>query len=152
MYEGATATAEAVFLAQRVKKKRTKVLYSAALHPDYIETVKTYMRHQNVQLVEIPLTSQGQTDLDKIKNELDDSTLCSLLPMTNFYGVIEDLKTHGELLAQNEALFVAVMSEMSCLGMLTDPGSFGADIVVGEAQSLGLPVAYGGPNVGFFGM
>ncbi len=150
MYEGATAVAEAVFLAQRVKKKRTKVLYSAGLHPEYIETLKTYMHHQNVELVEIPLAENGQTDLAIIEKELDDTSLCSLLPVINFYGVIEDLKKHGALLANHEALFVVVIIEMSGLGMLTPPGEFGADVVVGEAQSLGLPVSYGGPNLGVF--
>lgn len=150
MYEGATAVAESVFLAQRAKKKRTKVLYSAAMHPEYIETLKTYMRHQNVTLTEIPIAENGQTDLKVLEAELDDTALCSLIPVINFYGVIEDLKTHGELLAKNDALFVAVCTEMSSLGMLTPPGDFGADVVVGEAQSLGLPAAYGGPYLGIF--
>lgn len=150
MYEGATAAAEALFMAQRVKKKRDRVLYSAALHPEYIETLKTYTRHQDIELAAIPLAENGQTDLAAMERELDDKTLCALLPTVNFYGVIEDQKRQGELLTGSDVLFVSVVTEMSSLGLLTPPGAFGADIVVGEAQSLGLPVSYGGPNLGIF--
>ena len=150
MYEGATAAAESIFMARRLGKKRRKALYSAALHPEYIETLKTYTRHQNIELVEVPVAENGQTDLAQAERMLDSETLCSLLPVVNFYGVIEDTKRHGRILAESAALSISVVTEMSCLGMLAPPGDFGADIVVGEAQSLGLPVSYGGPNLGVF--
>lgn len=150
MYEGATALAEAIFMATRVNKKKTKVLYSAGVHPEYIETVKTYTQHTNLDLVEIPLAANGQTDLSALEKELDDSALCSIIQLINFYGVIEDQKAHQALLANSKALSIACIIEMSSLGMITPPGQFDFDIVVGEAQSLGLPVSFGGPNLGIF--
>lgn len=150
MYEGATALAEAIFMASRVKKKQKKVLYSAGIHPEYIETVKTYTIHTDLELVEIPLAENGQTDLSALEKELDDSVLCSAIQVVNFYGVIENQKAHQDLMANSKALSIACVVEMSSLGVIAPPGEFGFDIVVGEAQSLGLPVMFGGPNLGVF--
>ncbi len=150
MYEGATAAAEAVLMAKRIRPKPDIVLISSGLHPEYFETIKTYTRHKNLRLVEIPLDENGRTDFSVLKSQLDKTVLCSLLQIVNFFGIIEDQKTHADLLADSPILSISVIPEMSSLGLLKPPGEFGADIVVGEGQSLGLPVSYGGPNLGIF--
>ena len=150
MYEGATAVVEAVFMAKRIKKKLNRVLVSAGLHPEYLQTLRTYLKHQNLEIVIVPLNEKGQTDLTELEKMIDDQTLCSIFPVINFYGIIEDQKRHGEILDSVNAINIAVIIEMTALGMIAPPGKFGADIVVGEAQSLGLPVAYGGPYLGIF--
>ncbi|MBT4286112.1 MAG: aminomethyl-transferring glycine dehydrogenase subunit GcvPA [Deltaproteobacteria bacterium] len=150
MYEGATAVAEAVFMAKRIKKKLNRVLVSTGLHPEYLQVLRTYLKHSSLEIALVPVDEKGQTDLDELEKMIDDSTLCSVFPVINFYGVIEDQKRHGEILDKVNAINISVIIEMTALGMIAPPGEFGADIVVGEAQSLGLPVAYGGPYLGIF--
>lgn len=151
MYEAGSAAAEAVMMAKRVNPKPNKVLLSAGLHPEYAETIKTYLSFGDYQIVTIPLLSSGQTDLELLEKELDQNALCSVLQVVNFYGVIEDQAAHGALLAKSKALNIAVLPEMTSLGLIQTPGQHGADIFVGEGQSLGLPLSYGGPYLGVFG-
>jgi len=150
MYEGATATAEAVFMAKRILPKRKRVIVSKGLHPEYRETLRTYLHHQGLEIVEIPLQANGQTDYHALQAALDENSLCSLLQVVNFYGVIEDQRQHQELVEEAGAVNIAVVVEMTSLGMIQPPGSFNVDIVTGEAQSLGLPLSFGGPNLGVF--
>ncbi|MDT8445476.1 MAG: aminomethyl-transferring glycine dehydrogenase subunit GcvPA [bacterium] len=150
MYEGASATAEAVMMAKRVYAKGSKVLVSAGLHPEYLETLRTYLSFGDLELVLIPLQANGQTDLEALKAQLDETALCSVLQRVNFYGVIEDASAHAALLEGFKALNIEVLPEMTALGLLKTPGELGVDIFVGEGQSLGLPVSYGGPNLGVF--
>ena len=148
MYEGASALAESVLMAKRIFPKGKKVLLSAGVHPEYKETVKTYLRNFEIDIVEIPLLQSGQTDLSALQSALDETTLCSVLQIVNFFGVIEDQEKHGQLLDSVKALNIAVLPEMTALGLIAPPGQFNADIVAGEGQSLGLPPSYGGPNIG----
>lgn len=150
LYEGASAAGEAVLMSKRIRKNQNKVLISAGLHPEYVETIKTYVRFKNLKIVEIPLGETGQTDLEFLQQQLDETTLCSVWQSVNFYGVIEDQKGFSDILNDHPALSIVVIPDMSCLGLLAPPGKFGADIVVGEGQSLGLPLSYGGPNLGIF--
>jgi len=150
MYEGASAAAEAVLMCKRIKPKLDTVLISAGLHPEYLEAVKTYTKFKDLKIKIIPLSDSGYTDLAELERELDSQTLCCLIQSVNFFGVIENLKEISEVLTRNEVLWAAVLPEMTSLGMLTPPGDFGADILVGEGQSLGLPLSYGGPNLGVF--
>jgi len=149
MYEGGTATAEAVMMATRLNPKAKRVLVSSALHPEYLECIKTYLRYQDTELVEIGLTPEGQTDLAAWEQAAP-GALCSVLPNVNFYGVIEDQAQHGALCKQHKLVNIAVVVEMTSLGLLAAPGEFGADIVTGEGQSLGLPLSFGGPYLGVF--
>lgn len=148
MYEGASALAEAILMAKRIRPKATKVLLSAGLHPEYEATVRTYLTHLDLAIKTIPLMDSGQTDFSVLEKELDESVICSVLQVVNFCGVIEDQEAHSQLLSNSKALNIAVLPEMTALGLLAPPGKFGADIVVGEGQSLGLPTSYGGPNIG----
>ncbi len=150
MYEGATALAEAVLMAKRIKPKRNRVLVSQGVHPEYLETLRTYLHHQNLEIAVIPLNSAGQTDFHALRQVLDENSLCSLLQVVNFFGVIEDQAAHAELTQAAGCLNIASVLEMTSLGMLEPPGSFGVDIFVGEGQSLGLPLSFGGPNLGVF--
>jgi len=150
MYEAASGVAEAVMMASRIRPKAKKVLVSAGLHPEYLEVLKTYLAPGDLQLVQVPVTPSGQTDLEALANLLDSDSLCSILQVINFFGVIEDQAKHQQALEGSKTLNISVMSDLSALGLLKPPGDFGADIFVGEAQSLGLPLSYGGPNLGVF--
>ena len=150
MYEGASAAAEAVLMCKRIKPKPDTVLISAGLHPEYIEVIRTYTRFKDLKIKLIPVLESGQTDPVALESELDSQTLCCLIQGVNFFGVIENLRILSDLIKSKDVLWVAVLPEMTSLGMLTPPGHFGADIMVGEGQSLGLPLSYGGPNLGVF--
>jgi len=150
MYEAASATAEAVVMATRIHRKGKKVLVSAGLHPEYMETVRTYLQHMDLEIIEIPLSENGQTDLVILEEKVDASTLCVVTQMVNFFGVIEPMRQIGDLLVKQKAMNIAVLAEMSSLGLLTPPGECDVDIFVGEGQSLGLSPSFGGPNLGIF--
>ena len=150
MYEGASAAAEAVMMAARLAPKKKHVLLSSAIHPEYLETIQTYLKFQDLTWELVPTLENGQTNLGALDDLITDNTLCSMLQIVNFYGVIEDQKKHGEVLAAKKVLNLALIIEMTALGLIEAPGEFGADIVVGEGQSLGLPVSFGGPNLGIF--
>ena len=148
MYEGASASAEAVLMAGRIHRKGKRILISEGVHPEYLETIQTYIRHLDLEIIKIPLTKKGQTDLDTLKKYLNQETLCICIQMINFYGVIEQMPQIGDLLQSEAALNIAILPEMSSLGLITPPGELQVDIFVGEGQSLGLPTSFGGPNLG----
>ncbi|MDX2471496.1 MAG: aminomethyl-transferring glycine dehydrogenase subunit GcvPA [SAR324 cluster bacterium] len=150
MYEGASAAAEAVMMAARINPKKKNVLLSSAIHPEYLECIQTYLKYQDLTWELIPVLENGQTDLAALESAIDDNSLCSMLQIVNFYGVIEDQKKHGEIVSDKKVLNLALVIEMTSLGLIEAPGAFGADIVVGEGQSLGLPVSFGGPYLGVF--
>lgn len=150
MYEGASATAEAVLMAKRINGKKKKIILSAGLHPEYRETVITYLQHSGLQVENAPLDDSGQTSLTELETLMDENTLCAVTQMVNFYGVIEPMKQIGDMLTAQKVLNIAVLPEMTALGIIKPPGELGVDIFVGEGQSLGLPISYGGPNLGIF--
>ena len=149
MYDGASALAEAVLMAHRVNKK-SEYLISRAVHPEYRETTKTYLRGTDYRLIDIPYDLSGKTNLKFIQANLNDKISAVVLQSPNFFGVIEEYAVLGEELAERGILLILAVVEPLSLGILKPPGDRGADIVVGEAQSFGLPVSYGGPYVGFF--
>jgi glycine dehydrogenase subunit 1 len=113
--------------------------------------VRTYLRgYGRGRLEEIPLGSDGRTDLDALEQKLGDDVAAAALGYPNFYGVIEDLRAAAALCKRRGALTISATTEALALGLLASPGSCGADIAVAEGQSLGLPVSYGGPGVGLF--
>ncbi len=149
MYDGASSCAEAVLMAVRVTRRR-KVLLSAALHPEYRATVATYCRYLDVELVEVPFDGSGGTDLAALQQLADEATAAVVCGYPNVFGVIENLAAQAELAHRQGARLVAAVAEPVALGLLKSPGELGADIVVGDGQSFGIPVGFGGPTVGFF--
>jgi glycine dehydrogenase subunit 1 len=145
-YDGATSLAEAVTVAlQVVKGKRSKILLSAGIHPQYREVVRTYHQGRAIQLV----GDDTLRDPSALAEMLDDSTAMIAVQYPNFFGQIEDLRGLAEKAHKVGALLVVVANPLS-LGMLKSPGSLGADIVVGEGQSVGVPLSFGGPYIGYF--
>ena len=149
MYDGASALAEAVLMAHRINKKN-EYLIASSVHPEYRQTVETYLRGANHQLVNVPYDSTGKTDLEFILKNLSNRTSAVVLQSPNFFGIVEEYEELGKKLAEQDTLLIVVVAEPLSLGVLKPPGERLADIVVGEAQSFGLPVSYGGPYAGFF--
>jgi len=146
MYDGASSLAEAVLMASRYTQKY-KALISDTVHPEYIETVKTYVTGPQIKIEKIGHGPDGMVSIADLKAKIDDQTSCVVVQYPNFYGVIEDLKTIREL--SKDLIFIVVTNPIS-LGVLEAPGKLGADIVVGDGQTLGIPMNFGGPSFGFF--
>jgi glycine dehydrogenase subunit 1 len=145
MYDGASATAEAVLLAL-THTKRSRVLCASGLNPMYRDVIGTYTSGIGTEIVAIP-EKAGLIDRGGLDLLIDDSVACAVVQTPNFYGLIEDLE--GLKSALNGALLICVVNPLS-LGVLRPPGDFDADICVGEAQFLGNAMSYGGPGVGLF--
>lgn len=147
MYDGATALAEAGMLSAG-STKRKKILISSSVHPEAKEVVKTYAKGQYIEVVEVPYEN-GVTDLEALKELMDQNVAAVMIQYPNFFGRIEPLKELEEIIHAHKSLFV-VSSNPLALGALTPPGKFNADIVVGDAQPFGIPAAFGGPHCGYF--
>ncbi len=147
LYDGATAVVEAVHLAKDMTK-REKVIVSKVLHPEYRAVLKTYAKAGGLEIIEINYIN-GKTDINQIRKFTDDKTACVIMPNPNFFGQIEDMSQISEIIHSKGGLFIAVIYPIS-LGLLKLPGDYGADIVVGEGQSLGIPLSFGGPYLGLF--
>lgn len=146
MYDGATAIAEAAIMANE-QTRRKQVLVAANVHPDYRAVLRSYMHGHQVEVSEIPV-ADGVVDTAALKEMISDQTSCVIVQNPNFFGLIEKGEELAELAHQKGALFVVCADPVS-LAILKAPGDYGADIVVGEGQSLGNPVSYGGPYLGF---
>jgi glycine dehydrogenase subunit 1 len=144
LYDGASATAEAVLMALRVSRRR-KVAISAALHPHYRGVIETYLAALDFELVTLPRGADGRTRASAI----DPDTACVLVQQPNFWGCIEDLRALASAAHAQGALLVTSVAEALSLALLAAPGECGADIVCGEAQSFGVPMGFGGPHLGF---
>ncbi|MED0655778.1 aminomethyl-transferring glycine dehydrogenase subunit GcvPA [Anoxybacillus ayderensis] len=147
MYDGGTALAEAALLSAAHTKKK-KVLLSNAVHPEYRDVVKTYAKGPGLEVVEIP-HKNGVTDVDALQKEMNEDVACVIVQYPNFFGQIEPLKEIEPIAHAHKGMFV-VASNPLALGVLTPPGQFGADIVVGDAQPFGIPAQFGGPHCGYF--
>src|SRR3954469_18724803 len=146
MYDGSTGTGEAVLMAHRVTKRRKAVL-SGGLHPHYAGVVETLSRLANDTVVALPPDVRGTEDL---LAAIDDSVSCVVVQTPDGFGNLRDLRAIADKAHQHGALLVAVFTETVSLGLLTPPGQMGADIVVGEGQSIGNALSFGGPYVGLF--
>lgn len=146
MYDGASATAEAALTAVRFKKKY-KVLVSDALHPEYIETIKTYASGPGMKIEFFHHDESGAISIEDLKSKTDEETAGVIVQYPNFFGVIEDLEAIREV--SKGVLLITVANPIS-LGVLEAPGIFGVDIVTGDGQSLGIPMNFGGPSFGIF--
>ena len=151
LYDGGTAAAEGVLLALRKARKKNTILIARNLHPEYIEIIETYLR-------DLPEYKAEYIDYDPqtgfVNHEDLEKKICAgcsgfIFQSPNFFGVVEDNKKISDILHQKDAYSIQVITEAMSLPFLVPPGQNGVDIVVGEAQSFGLPLEYGGPYLGF---
>lgn len=148
MYDGMTSFAEACILAFSQTKKN-KIVVSKGLHYQALQVLHTYAKtRKEFEVVEIDLDGTV-TDLKKLEAAVDDETAAVAVQYPNFYGSIEDLEKIQSFIEDKKALFIAYANPLA-LGLLTPPGSFGADIVVGDTQPFGIPAQFGGPHCGYF--
>ena len=145
VYDGAAAAAEGAMMC--LERKRQQILVSGTVAPAVREVLATYCRGRDLELVTVP-EKDGVTDLDALASLASETTACALLAQPNFYGNLEDMRRAAEILHGQGAKFVLSCDPVS-LGLLETPAELGADIAVGEGQSLGMPLAYGGPYLGF---
>ncbi|MCX7831038.1 MAG: aminomethyl-transferring glycine dehydrogenase subunit GcvPA, partial [Acidobacteria bacterium] len=149
LYDGASATAEAVLMAYRIKKG-TKVLVAESLNPFYFETLKTYTKYLNFELIKIGTGNDGRIDLAQLQSNLSDEVSSVVVQSPNFFGVIEDISlVNSKISGNKKPIFITIVSEALSLAILEPPGKLGADIVAGEAHSFGIPIGFGGPALGF---
>ncbi|MBR5716936.1 MAG: aminomethyl-transferring glycine dehydrogenase subunit GcvPA [Bacteroidales bacterium] len=148
MYDGTTATAEAMMMCVAQAKKRNKVLISTTSNPQVLRVVETYAHYHEVELVKVP-TKDGVMDKDIARELIEKNDVAGLIvSQPNYYGIVEDFTGLADLCHAHKALF-AINTMASALGVLRSPGEWGADIACGDAQSLGIPMNYGGPYIGY---
>ncbi|CDR60776.1 aminomethyl-transferring glycine dehydrogenase subunit GcvPA [Staphylococcus schweitzeri] len=148
MYDGMTSFAEACILAFSQTKKN-KIVVSKGLHYQALQVLHTYAKtRKEFEIVEIDLDGTV-TDLIKLEQAVDDDTAAVAVQYPNFYGSIEDLERIHSFVEDKKALFIVYANPLA-LGLLTPPGTFGADIVVGDTQPFGIPAQFGGPHCGYF--
>lgn len=148
MYDGPTAAAEAMMMAVACTKRKTRVLLSETLLPHVRKVVETYAKFHNVQLGYIPM-NDGQTGLESMKEELAKGDVAGVIvPSLNRFGIVEDLTGFAEAIHEAKAIAVEYC-DPSALAVVRTPGEWDFDIAVGDGQSLGIPMCFGGPYVGF---
>ena len=145
VYDGATAAAEAVIMCK--ERQRRKALISEAIHPQTLETIRTYLTGTDMEVITVPV-KEGRTDLESLGKLLDGETACVLLQQPNYYGLLEDGEAIGDMLRDSDIKYIISCNPIS-LGILKTPAEYGADIAVGEGQPLGIPLSFGGPYLGF---
>lgn len=151
MYDGASAMAEAVLMALRLHPKRHRVILARSLHPEYRQVTSSYLLGAgDVDVVEAPFGVDGRIDATWLSDNVDDQTAAVVAGYPNFFGVIEDLHQLRQIISPSGAALVTATAESLALAAIRAPGEFGVDIAVGEGQSFGIPLSYGGPGVGLF--
>ena len=148
LYDGSTSVAEAVVLSLRISGKN-KILISSLLHPEYIQTVKTYLENSKAELVVLPQGANGAIERTVLEANIDDNTAAVVIQSPNYLGIIEDMQTLSAATKSKNVLFIAVVNPLS-LGLFQAPGEYNADIAVGEGQVLGSPMAVGGSTFAIF--
>lgn len=152
MYDGSTACWEAIVMARRITR-RSKAILSAGLHPHYVSLAQTMARFTGDQLdTQLPTLTDGAPgdDMQRLLAAIDDETSCVVVQNPNIFGHVADLSELAVAAHARGALLIAVVTEPVALGLIRSPGEMGADIVVGEGQSLGVGLQFGGPYVGLF--
>lgn len=149
MYDGSTALAEAVLMAERVTR-RSKVIACGAIHPEYLEVVSTYVQHAGIELQHIEFDPTTGRVPKNIADRLDAKTAAIVVQSPNFFGCIEEVAALAEHAHAAGALLIVAITEAISLGLLKSPGACEADIVIAEGQSFGVPLSFGGPYVGLF--
>ncbi len=149
MYDGSTALAEAMMMCVAASRKKDCVLVSATLNPIYRRVIDTYALYHGIRVVTVP-EAGGVTDLDALRSMLDGAKDIAgvILPTPNYYGILEDYTGVADMVHDAKALLV-MTAPASALGYIRTPGEWGADIAAGEAQSLGMPMSFGGPGLGY---
>ncbi|WP_446654029.1 aminomethyl-transferring glycine dehydrogenase subunit GcvPA [Blastomonas sp.] len=150
MYDGSTACWEAIGMARRITKRATALL-SSGLHPHYVGVAKTMARFTGDALVHQAPSLTPETDIAGLIGQIDKNTSCVVVQYPDILGRVDDLSALAQAAQAAGALLIAVVTEPVALGALRSPGEMGADIVVGEGQSLGVGLQFGGPYVGLFG-
>src|SRR5512138_1147079 len=146
MYDGSTACAEAVMMAQRVTRKE-KAILSGGLHPHYAATTRTIARAEGMEIVRQPAAVDAEA---AVIDAIDADTACVVVQTPNVFGVVTDVSKIAEAAHAAGALLIVATTEAVAFGLLKSPGAMGADIAVAEGQSIGNPLTYGGPYVGLF--
>jgi glycine dehydrogenase subunit 1 len=149
MYDGASAMAEAAVLSAKTLN-RSKIIIARSVHPEYRAVVRTYCWSNGYEVCEIPFAQSGQINLDLLQKELNENVAAVLVQSPNFFGSIEAIAPIADAAHESGALLVAGFTDGTALGILKPAGESGADFVVGEGQSFGNPLNYGGPYLGVF--
>lgn len=150
MYDGSTACWEAIGMARRITR-RGKAILSSGLHPHYVSVAKTMAKYTGDALETALPTLSADTDIDTLIARIDDDTSCVVVQYPDILGRIADLTPLADACHAKKALLIAVVTEPVALGAIRSPGEMDADIVVGEGQSIGVGLQFGGPYVGLFG-
>ncbi len=151
LYDGATASVEAVLFAHRVLRgRRHRVVIAETVHPMYRTVLKTYTDAVGIDVTLVPPDSDGRTDPEQLRAAAGDDACCIVVQSPSFLGTVEDLPAIAVVAHDAGALAVQVVTEAVSLGLLAGGGSFGFDVVCGEAQSFGVAPGFGGPHLGFF--
>ncbi|OPX39527.1 MAG: glycine dehydrogenase (aminomethyl-transferring) [Desulfobacteraceae bacterium 4484_190.3] len=149
MYDGASAMAEAAVLAA-MALNRSKIIMLQSVHPEYRHVVNTYCWANGYEVVEIPYAGSGRMDESALEKAVDENTAAVLIQSPNFFGIIEDISAVEPIIHAKGSLLVSGFTDATSLGILKPAGESGADIVVGEGQSFGNSLNYGGPYLGVF--
>ena len=148
MYDAATAVAEAALMAKRITRK-SRIVMAASVNPAYREVTRNYLSQQDFEYAEIA-TSGFATDVAALVDGIDADTAAVIVQYPDFFGSVHDLAPLRAACDVHKALLVVCFSDVSAFGLMQPPGSFGADIVCGSGQALGIPMGFGGPHIGLF--
>ncbi len=148
LYDGASALGEGILLAHRFKRRK-KIVAAETVHPEYLRVASTLTSHLGIVIERVPCLPDGAADPDRIARSLDPETAALVIQQPNVLGRLEEVEAMAEAAHRCGALLLVVVNEAVSLGLLKGPGSQGADVVLGEAQSCGVPVSFGGPYLGF---
>ncbi|MEM9657102.1 MAG: aminomethyl-transferring glycine dehydrogenase subunit GcvPA, partial [Planctomycetota bacterium] len=146
LYDGASAAAEAVLMALRSRPTKRRIVAPSTLHPEYREVIATYLDRLDAELVTLDC-SRGIIEASALRDMIDNQTAAVLLQQPNFFGCVEDAAAVAAVAKEKRALLISVFDPIS-LGLLANPGQYGANIAVAEGHSLGTPLSYGGPYLG----
>lgn len=150
MYDGASSAAEAMLMAHRIKKA-DRVLIASGIHPNYLATIRTYLEPHGIEVDQIAMNEKGQVSMADLESKLAGNQYSAVLVQSpNYLGIIENLAAIGAVVHAHGPLFVESFTEAMALGLLSYGTRTGADVVVGEGQSLGIPLSFGGPHLGVF--
>jgi glycine dehydrogenase subunit 1 len=146
LYDGGSAVAEAALMALAASGRHGRVVVAESVHPEYRQTLQTYLANLAPQVVTVP-APRGAVALDDLRKALTEDSACVIVQQPNFFGCLEEVQAIGQMAHENGALFLVCVDPIS-LGILRSPAEYGADIVVAEGQSLGIPMQFGGPYLG----
>lgn len=147
LYDGGTAIAEAALMAAAVTRKK-EIIISKTVRPESRKILKTYAHIQDLRVIEVDM-KDGVTDLEKLDSLINENTATVIMQSPNFFGLIEDIEETAKITHKTKKTALITSVDPISLGILKRPGDLGADIVVGEGQSMGIPLSFGGPYLGF---